>query len=59
MGLCNKIDKLVRQFLWCSNTEQRKMHLISWEMLTKRKEHGGLGIITMHRANLAFMEKLR
>ena len=56
---CNRVDKLVRQFLWGSSNEKKKMHLVNWEYLvTSEKEHGGLGIKQTHNMNLVFMAKL-
>ncbi|KAK3193440.1 hypothetical protein Dsin_024750 [Dipteronia sinensis] len=29
--VCNKLDKLNREFLWGHSVDQRKIHLINWE----------------------------
>ena len=56
-GLCNKIDKMVRQFVWGSRLEKRKLHLLSWATMTSSTNKGNLGIKNMHGMNLAFMAK--
>ena len=42
--LCDKLDKINRNFLWGSTNEKRKMHLVGWEKIIRPKEEGGLGI---------------
>ena len=56
--LCNNIDKTVRNFIWGSSKEERKLYLINWETMTKGKDMGGLGIRSMQNMNLTFMAKL-
>ena len=46
-----------RKFLW-GNSEQKKIHKISWENATKLKEAGGLGLSLWDKQNAAFMTKL-
>ena len=38
ISLYNNIDKRVINFLWGSSQEKRKIHLASWESVTKAKE---------------------
>ena len=57
--LCNNIDKTVKNFIWGSSKDERKLHLINWEIMTKGKDMGGLGIRSMQKMSLAFMAKLR
>lgn len=57
-GLCMKIEKIIRSFLWGGSCGERRMSLVAWEEVTKRKEDGGLGIRGMHEMNLAFLAKL-
>ena len=45
--------------MWGSSKEERKLHLINWETMTKGKDIGGLGIRSMQKMNLAFMAKFR
>lgn len=42
--LCDKLDKISRDFLWGSSQGKNKMHLVGWNKIIKSKEEGGLGI---------------
>ena len=55
MALCNNIDKKMRNFIWGSSQDEKKVHFARWEIVTKTKENGGLGI---QNINIAFMAKL-
>ena len=57
-NVCNSIDKIIRDFLWGSSPEHRKMHLVNWNKVTLPKELGGLGIVQMKARNLALLAKL-
>ena len=57
-SLCDELDRKVRRFLWGGNTEQRKVHKVCWDVVTKNKDCGGLGIRSMRQVNTAFMMKL-
>ena len=52
------IDWLSRNFLWGSSENKKKLHLISWEKVTKSKEEGGLGIQAAKPKNTALLAKL-
>lgn len=58
VGVCNKIEASIRTFLWGGNSEHRKPSLISWEVVSKPKRLGGLGILSLQHMNLAFMAKM-
>ncbi|XP_075508178.1 uncharacterized protein LOC142545090 [Primulina tabacum] len=58
MGICSEIEKTIRNFLWGRQYGERKCHLVKWEVVTKPKSMGGLGIRRMQQMNLAFMTKL-
>ena len=58
INLCNKIDRLVRDFLWGSSNDRKHVYLLNWDCITKDRQHGGLGIKRMHNMNLALTEKL-
>lgn len=53
LGLCDDIEKRIRKFLWGN-----KIHLVSWETVTKDKKEGDLGIRNLRHMNLAFLAKL-
>ena len=41
---CANLDALCRGFIWGSNKEHNRLHLVSWDMVCMHKEYGGLGI---------------
>ena len=56
--LCDKLDKINRDFLWGSTNEKRKMHMVGWGKIIKPQEEGGLGIQSTRAKNLALLAKL-
>lgn len=58
----NKIDQSRRKFLWHGHKVQvegkRYMSLASWELVTKSKKMGGLGVKNLHTMNKALMAKV-
>ena len=42
--LCEKLDKVNRDFLWGSSTEKRKLHLMGWSKIIRPKDEGVLSI---------------
>jgi len=36
--LCEKLDKINRDFLWGSSTEKKKLHLVGWSKIIRAKE---------------------
>ena len=56
--LCDKLDKMNKDFLWGSTNEKRKLHLVGWEKVIKSKEESGLGIQSARAKNLALLAKL-
>ena len=56
--LCEKLDKINRDFLWGSTSEKRRLHLVCWNKIIRRKEEGGLGIQAAKFKNLALLAKL-
>lgn len=55
----NKIDRINRNFLWGHSTNNKKLHLINWDNISKPKNLGGLGIKKSNLVNAAFMAKLK
>ena len=41
--LCDKLDKINRDFLWGSSNEKRRMHVVGWEKIIRPKDEGGFG----------------
>ena len=58
MGICYKIEMLMRRFLWGGTTQQRATSPVSWDKVTTSIDCGGLGLKILHQMNLAFMAKL-
>ena len=58
MVLYNNIDQKVRNFIWASSQEKKKVHLARWEIVTNTKENRGVGIQSTRNINIAFMAKL-
>ena len=56
--LCDKLDKINRDFLWGSTSEKRRLHLVGWNKIIRLKEEGGLGIQAAKFKNLALLAKL-
>ena len=52
------IDRVNRNFLWGTTENQRRMHCVGWQKVTRTKEEGGLGIQTVRGRNTAFLAKL-
>ena len=56
--ICDKLDKLNRDFLWGSTSEKRKLHLVGWSKIVRPKEDGGLRIQVAKVKNIALLAKL-
>lgn len=52
-GTCDAIDRLYRSFLWGSNGEKCKIHLVNWDSVSLPEELGGLGLARMGGRNMA------
>ena len=57
VGLCNKIESLIRKFFWGQKGELRKIHWKKWETLCKPKIERGLGFKDMVKFNEALLAK--
>ncbi|XP_059658408.1 uncharacterized protein LOC132304693 [Cornus florida] len=44
ISIINSIQKMCRDFLWGSKDYSRKMHLMNWDMISRPKAEGGLGV---------------
>ena len=58
MHVCEKLDKINRDFLWESTNERRRMHMVGWNKIVKSKEEGGLGTQEARAKNIALLSKL-
>lgn len=57
-GVIKRIERITRDFIWGATNESRKCNLVAWDVVTRDKEHGGLGIKKLEHMNLAFLAKL-
>ena len=57
--LCEKLDKINRDFLWgYSSQEKKRMHMVGWSKIIRLKEQGRLGIQAAKAKNLALLAKI-
>ena len=56
--LCEKLERVNRNFLWGTTDEKRNIHLVGWNKVLKSKEEGGLGILASKGKNIALLVKL-
>lgn len=56
-NVCDKLDRINRDFLWSTNPELKKLHLVGWDTVTRPKQQGGLRIRTARRTNEALLSK--
>ena len=52
-----RIGKLTRDFLWGSNDERRRLHLVGWEKVTNPPCIGGLSLFQVKARNDAILAK--
>jgi hypothetical protein len=57
IGCCREIYSILAKFWWGSNTDQKKIHWMSWERLSKAKVDGGMGFRGMEEFNKALLGK--
>ena len=54
--VCDEIDSITRQFIWHQG-RTRGLNLVSWDVVTKPRALGGLGIRQAHLMNVALLSK--
>lgn len=52
-----RLNKIMRDFLWGSNTIDKKYVLVAWDKVCRTKEEGGLGIRQLRLTNDALLCK--
>ncbi|KAI8563661.1 hypothetical protein RHMOL_Rhmol03G0126400 [Rhododendron molle] len=57
-SVCDRLDRINRNFLWGDTTGGKRMHLVKWDKVCKSKEGGGLGLKKAKDQNLASLTKL-
>jgi len=55
---CEKIDSLMRQFLWNDQTNGRGLSLLKWDVAITPKRTGGLSVRNTYSTNMALLDKL-
>ncbi|CAL5364737.1 unnamed protein product [Camellia sinensis] len=53
----SKVGKLVRDFLWEGCDEDKKDHLVKWEVVSLPREKGGLAIGNIVARNIGLLSK--
>ncbi|KAJ0656010.1 putative reverse transcriptase zinc-binding domain-containing protein [Helianthus annuus] len=53
----DKIEKMMRKFLWVGCKEGRGMHWVCWDIVTKPKKEGGLGVSKLVDVNTALLAR--
>ena len=56
-NLCDDISKMICRYWWAQQDKDKKMHWLSWQTLSCRKEKGGLGYRDLHMFNLAMLAR--
>jgi hypothetical protein len=51
------IDGVRKKFFWQGGGVKKKYHLVKWDVITKPKKKGGLGIKDLRRMNLSLFCK--
>ncbi|CAL9013233.1 unnamed protein product [Prunus brigantina] len=57
ISICDKLDRMNRDFLWGHNETSTKVHLVKWGSICKPKFMGGLGLKQTHLMNQALLAK--
>lgn len=58
MSLCDKLDKLNKEFLWGDVDDKKNVHLVNWGTICQPKQLGGLGIKKTTDINQAMLAKI-
>ena len=57
ISVCNHIESLLRKFFWEGVEEGKKDHLLGWDIVSRSKSKGGLGIGNISKRNEALLGK--
>ncbi|KAL1150109.1 hypothetical protein V6Z11_A10G235500 [Gossypium hirsutum] len=57
-GVCLKIEKLVRHFIWGCTDNHPKMSLVGWDSIYQPRARGGLGFRNLEDRNKSFLMKI-
>jgi hypothetical protein len=56
-GFCDQYEKLIRDFWWGDDDNQRKVHWLAWENMIKPKCKGGIGFRDISLFNQALLAR--
>lgn len=56
-AIAHRMEKMQREFFWGDSVEKKRVHLVKWDVITKKKENGGLGVKNLGIQNLALLAK--
>ena len=56
-SFCDHYEKLIRDFWWGDDKEERKVHWLAWENLIKPKGRGGIGFRDIALFNQALLAR--
>ncbi|XP_025702516.1 uncharacterized protein [Arachis hypogaea] len=57
-GICQKMEKMQRRFIWGDTPNQKRMHHVNWQTLCLPKNQGGMGLRRLNLVNDVFLMKL-
>jgi hypothetical protein len=56
-GIIKPMERILRQVLWSDDPDNPKQSLAAWDMLTKPKDKGGVGLVNFKKKNEALLMK--
>ncbi|CAN1814333.1 Putative ribonuclease H protein At1g65750 [Linum perenne] len=57
VAVVKELEKMQNRFLWEGCGEERRPHLVRWDVVKVQKERGGLGVLDLRRMNMALLGK--
>jgi hypothetical protein len=55
--LCEEISAMICRYWWSQQDGKNKCHWLSWEVMTRSKEDGGMGFRDLHIFNMAMLAR--
>ena len=56
-SICKSITRIQRRFIWDWGKEKKFISWVSWEVVCKPREEGGLGVRDIRKFNAALLAK--